>query len=369
MKKLSFILSFVFVAALFFTSCDDTEVQPEEQNIVPETFTVDIPSSLSSNTTTKSTTGDVASGQELYENMRTFIHVGEEASDIVENIITTIRTYDLSAEMSFSYESEEDGRSKNVVIVANAEFEGVTYDWQLTITDADSEGNEDGGVAMQIFWNTGTIVGTTIIKPYNLDRNTEPMFVDAMFRVDYSEAGEHGYEQEMTVYISGLDFSEEDVYAMETLKMNVGKKGNIVEVYGNSNHPNADLGENTNGTDWAFVAAGTVDTDLGVAEVGLPPSDLNSSSRTEILETYSLRNVLEAEVRKWFPNILQEYLDEYLVNSEAPAYFSANGFEAAGAAPDTNYDELSQSIEQLVPYNPSDISNLTIEFSASATAK
>ncbi|MCF6243152.1 MAG: hypothetical protein L3J74_17665 [Bacteroidales bacterium] len=211
MKKLSFILSFVFAASFFFTSCEGDNAKPEDQNIVPETLTVDIPSSLSSASTVKSTNGDIPEGNELYEHMRTFIHAGDEAAQIVEAIITTIRTYNLSAEMSFSYQSDDDGRSKNVVITANQEFEGTTWDWQMNITDADSEGNDDGGMAMQIFWNTGTVKGISIIKPYNLDRNTEQMFTRAMFRIDYSEAGENGYEQEMTVYISDITLPDASV--------------------------------------------------------------------------------------------------------------------------------------------------------------
>ncbi len=371
MKKLSFILSFVFVASLFFTSCEGDNAKPEEQNIVPETLTVDIPSSLSSASTVKSTTGDIPEGNELYEHMRTFIHAGDEAAQIVEAIITTIRTYNLSAEMSFSYDSDDDGRSKNVVITANSEFEGTTWDWQMNITDADSEGNDDGGMAMQIFWNTGTVKGISIIKPYNLDRNTEQMFTHAMFRIDYSEAGENGYEQEMTVYISDISLPEASVepYAMQTMKMTVGKKGNVVEVYGNTNHPNASIGMNTRGVNWAFVAAGTVDTDLGVAEVGLPPSDLDVRNRETILGTYSLYNVLEAEVLKWYPDATPNLLAIYLQNATAPAYFNANGFVAAGTAPNFDYGDLDQAIEQLVPYMPLEVSNLKLEFKANVTVK
>lgn len=372
MKKLSFILSFIFVAAVFFTSCDPKETKPEDQNIVPETMTVDIPASLSSSSTVKSTTGDIPAGNELYEHMRNFIHAGDEASQIVSAIIHTIRTYNLSAEMSFSYQSDDDGRTKNVVITANSEFEGAVWDWQMNITDADSEGNDDGGMAMQIFWNTGTVKGISIIKPYNLDRRTEHLYTDAMYRIDYSEAGENGYEQEMTVYISGIDLPDAstDPYAMQTMKMTVGKKGNIVEVFGNTNHPNASIGMNEEGVNWAFVAAGTVDTDLGVAEVGLPPSNLDVRNRETILGTYSLYNVLEAEVLKWYPNATQDILNIYLQNAKAPAYFNAtDGFVAAGTAPNFDYGDLDQAIEQLVPYMPLEVSDLEIEFKANATVK
>ncbi|MCF6249322.1 MAG: hypothetical protein L3J69_18490, partial [Desulfobacula sp.] len=145
--------------------------------------------------------------------------------------------------------------------------------------------------------------------------------------------------------------------------------GNVVEVYGNTNHPNASIGMNAHGINWAFVAAGTVDTDLGVAEVGLPPSDLDVRNRETILGTYSLYEVLKAEVLKWYPDATPNLLAIYLQNASAPAYFNANGFVAAGTAPNFDYGDLDQAIEQLVPYMPLEVSNLKLEFKANATVK
>ena len=371
MKRLNFILSFVFLATVFFTSCDTDPIEPTDDNIVPESFSVEIPSSLKSSTvkTTKSTQGDVMTGNETYENLTTFIAAGDEAAKIVEAVIKTIRTYNLSQPMSFIYEGDEDGRAKNAVIVADSEFEGTTWNYQLTITDADSEGNDDGGVAIQIFWNTGTVEGVAIMKPYNVDRDTEDMFSHAMFRIDYSEAGNNGYEQEMTVYISGITLPESEIYAMETMKMTVGKKGNIIDVFGNSNHPNASILQSDVGFNWAFVAAGESDSDLGVAEVGLPPSDLVSNNRDVILGTYSIMNVFTNEITRAFPAINPNNLAIYLQNMEAPGYFNSNGFVQGGIAPSTDYNAISSSIERLVPFNPSEVSNLKVEFKASVSVK
>ncbi len=371
MKKLSFILSFVLVATLFFTSCDKNNVEPTDNSIIPETFSVEIPQALTSTTvkSAKNAEGDVLNGNEMYEHLTTFIQIGDEAAQIVEEVIRAIRLYGLNEPMSLSYEGDDDGRTKNLVIVADSEFEGTVWNYQMTITDADSEGNADGGIAMQIFWNTGTTHGVAIMKPYNIDRNTEALFTDAMFRIDYSEKGENGYEQEMTVYISGITLPDAalDPYAMETMKMTVGKNGNIVEVFGNSNHPNAAFFTTTTGFNWAFVAAGETDSDLGVAEVGLPPSDLNSTDRNVILGTYSLKNVFTDQINTEWPGIDPALLDIYLQNTDAPGYFNAQqGFVQGGIAPNTDYIVLDAAIENLVPFKPLDISNLSLEFKVSS---
>ena len=135
--------------------------------------------------------------------------------------------------MSFSFEGD-DGRTKNLVVVETSAFEGETWNYQLTITDALSEGDEDGGKAMQVFWNGNPTKGIAIMKPYNMDRVNDADAGDAKYRIDYSEAGEHSYEASMIVSIAGLELPDPSVdqYAMNSLKMFVGKNGNQLDIYG-----------------------------------------------------------------------------------------------------------------------------------------
>ncbi len=376
MKKIYFILSFVLVTVLSFTSCDKANVEPEDSNILPETFSVEIPQSLNQSTLKLIKNGeeDVLQGDDIYGHLTTFIHIGDEAAKIVENVIKAISQYGLNQPMSFSYESDDDGRTKNLVIVADSEFEGTVWNYQMTITDADSEGNDDGGNAMQIFWNTGTTEGIAIMKPYNIDHNTETLFAQAMFRIDYSETGKNGYEQEMTVYISGITLPSPltEPFAMETMKMTAGRNGNVVEVFGNSNHPNAVLFSSETGFNWAFVAAGETDSDIGVAEVGLPPSSLNSVDRNRelILGRYSIKDVFTNEIIDTYPGIGATLLATFLQNTDAPGYFNAQqGFLQGGTSPGDEYNTISTAIESLVPYNPLEVTNLSLEFKANASVK
>lgn len=370
MKKLSLFLITIFSLSVIFTSCNKDEVVPADNNILPENFKVEIPASLKSSTKSlKSTNDNVLQGNEIYEHLTTFIGVGDEAAEIVSDIIKGIRLYQLSEPQSFTFTSNDDGRDKNVVIIENATFDGKDWQYQMTVTDADSEGNEDGGIGIQIFWNKNPVDGIALLKPFNINRNEIPYFSEAMFRIDYSETGANSYEQEMTVYISGLkvDIPLMDQYAMETLKMHVGKNGNTIEVFGNSNHPNAVLFSSANGFNWAFVAAGSNVSEIGVAEVALPPSDLNSTDRQVILKDHSIKNVFTEEINSWFMEIYgytptEQQLAAYLQNADAPGYFNNNGFVKGGTSPGSEYDVFEAAINTLTPYNPFEVTNLTIVF-------
>lgn len=370
MKKFSLILTVLISFSFIFIACNPDEIEPSDDNIMPNNFKVDIPDGLMSDGTKslKSTKDDVLQGNDIYEHLTTFIHVGDEAAEMVSDIIKAIRMYNLSQPMSFSYESEDE-KVKNVVIIENSTYDGKEWEYQLTITDADSEGNEDGGIAIQVFWNKSPVDGIALLKPSNIDKNTIPFYSEAMVRLDYSETGANSYEQEMTVYISGLktDIPHQSDYAIETLKMNVGKNGNTIEVYGNSNHPNAVLFTSANGFNWAFVAAGSNVSEIGVAEVALPPSDLNSTDREVILKDHSIKNVFTEEINAWFMEYYgyppsEQQLATYLQNADAPGYFNNDGFVSGGTSPGPEYDVFEAAINNLTPYNPFEVSNLTIAF-------
>ncbi|MCK5693974.1 MAG: hypothetical protein KAI08_14020, partial [Bacteroidales bacterium] len=234
----------------------------------------------------------------------------------------------------------------------------------LTITDAESEGEADGGKAMQIFWNRNPKEGITIIKPYNLDRSDEGDLAQAMFRIDYSGAGELGYDHHMIVSIADLPSIDPLLapFAMDGMKMFVGKKGDYVDVYGNSSHPNAKFLTEKVGYNWAFVASGSDVEDAAVAEVGLPLSTLDAEGRAILLEEYSIYNVLYNEVKTIWPHASDEILEAWLSNTEAPGFFDSHGFIQGGEAPGDQFLPLMKRILGLSPYNPKAIANLEISF-------
>jgi hypothetical protein len=373
------------VAVLFFTSCENTlmDQKNNDSGILPERFKVDIPSSLSNadlkSASFKSTAMDTLNGNHIYAYLNVFIAVGEGAADMVEAIMWHIRAYNIENVISLSYTSKDDQRVKNLDVISHVEFQGQTWEYQLTITDAESEGNTDGGIGLQILWNKTPIEGIAIFKPYNIDRSRHAGNPDAMARIEYSEKSTGRYDSYMMVELAGFPFanSAPQDFAMESMKMFVGKKGNIVDVIGNSNHPNARFNmydTQRSGFDWAFVASGQKNENIAVAEVGLPSSIADLSTRTAILVDNSIKKVLTNEMTNFVVAAyakagitlqlgeIAAYLTPYLRNADAPGYFSNHGFVQGGVAPDNNYTELESRIIELVPYNPKDISNLQINF-------
>jgi hypothetical protein len=379
MKTLKNILIVVlFLTSLMIQSCEKLGSNEPKKNsgILPERFKVDIPSSMSntefgskSYKSATSPNSDTLQGNAIYGNLNTFIAVGEASADVVMHIIGAITIYHIDQPMSISFNGEDDNRVKNLVVEENAEYSGKTWQYVLTITDAESEANADGGKALQIFWNVDPIEGIAILKPYNCDRIKNEKATDALFKIEYSEVGTQAYERYMTVEIAGLPLPDArlEPFAINSLKMFVGRNGNNVDVFGNSNHPNAKFFTDKTGFSWAFVASGLDNEDIAVAEVGLPPYTLDESDRTVLLKDYSIKNVLTEEVNQWFIDAIgikpdSTSLSGYLKNADAPGFFTNHGFIQGGIAPSDNYLPLMDRIENLSPFNPKSVNELQIEF-------
>ena len=360
--------SLVFIAVMM--SCEQNPSVEQPASILPDKFSVDIPNTISNNGNISGRISngrqseDVLQGDDIYQHLETFIHIGERSAEIVEEIISGIRQYGINQALTLTYQSDDDGRDKTLVVVEGDNYEGVAYEFSLTITDADSEGNQDGGYGMQIFWNRNPVKGVAIIKPYNLDRLHDADAGEGVFKIEYNSESDLGYDAHMIVSIANLTLEEATVnpYSMRTLKMFVGKSGDIIDVHGNSDHPNAQFFTNDTGFNWAFVAAGYESKDLGIGEVGLPPSELDESSRSVLLDTYSVRNVFTEQIMIEYPNVTPELLDLYLMHTNGPGYFTEEGFVAGGTPPSNLWEELELRIDELAPYNPSEISNLQIDF-------
>ncbi|MFC2124207.1 hypothetical protein ACFLU5_05295 [Bacteroidota bacterium] len=358
----------IIFAGIYFTSCDSTEkVIPYGDSILPQSFKVDIPTSLSQEIETANDrlleTNEL-NGNEIYSHLNSFIHAGEGAADIVEGIFASIATYEINKSMSFTYKSKDDARTKRLNIIENSEYDGQQSEFQLTIIDVDSEDNEDGGKAIRIFWNRTPIKSIALIKPYYINRNNDESWVETTFRIDYSEEPNLDYDAYMTVYITDLPMllPVEDPYAMKSMKMFAGRKSNIIDVYGNSDHPAATIFSGNTGFNWAFVASGNETSNIAVAEVGLPPGGLDESRREVLLKQYSINNVFKSEIEEVWPGIDESVVASFLQNTDAPGYFNVDGFLRSGKSPWSKYDELEERMDNLNPYNPKEIQDLSIEF-------
>jgi hypothetical protein len=375
-KKLFPVLLVVIAFAMH--SCEDNNLPKpgQETGILPERFKVDIPGSLSQeykSANLKSADGtqsdDTLKGNEIYAHLANFIAIGEGAADIVEEIIFAITIYNINEPMTLSFQGDDDHRIKNLVVEEQSEYAGQTWEFGMTITDAESESDPDGGKAMQVFWNRKPIEGIAILRPYHIDRLHDKEALDAVFRIEYSEAGMEDYEAYMVIEIADMPMADPrlDPFALNSLKMFVGKEGDRIDVYGNSDHPNAQFFTENTGFSWSFVASGYDSEDIGVAEVGLPPSNLDESDRDILLKDYSIKNVLTEEITEWFVyhiGIRPDSTDlaAYLYNADAPGFFADHGFVQAGESPGDEYNALVNAIQDLAPYNPKEVNELTIEF-------
>jgi hypothetical protein len=359
------IVSLILIMAFGSQSCKKEEPDPPASNSVPTKFTVDIPSSLSRNEMAgKDTKADTLNGNIIYYHLSTFIYAAEKSAEFVQQIMVAISVYNINHPMSFSYMSAEDSRIKNVVVIENSQFQGTTWQFQLTITDAQSETNPDGGKALQIFWNTNPVKGIAVLKVYNADRVNWVNYPETMYSVYYSEAGEGGYSNQMIVSLAEIPLEDplDNPYSMSTMKMFAGKDVDNVDVFGNSDHPNAKFFTTQTGFNWAFVASCNHPLNIAVAEVGLPESTLNTSDRTVLLEDNSIKNVFTDQIYETWPTIDSASVATYLYNTDPPGYFDQNGFIQGGTAPTGNYGTIQSRMNLLSPYNPFQITNLTIEF-------
>lgn len=370
MKKINLLTLLSLVALLLFAaSCDDSiDTPPAQEDILPERFSIDVPDPLANTNAANGrkngrTADDELNGNDIYGLLPVFIAIGDGAGELTEAIIGGVSQFDIDGEFFFSYESDDDQRVKNLSVTSNATYEGVDYQYSLTITDAASEGNDDGGKAMQVFWNKDVIKGVAILKPYNIDRIKDVDAGDAIYKIEYSEESDN-YEAQMIVTIDNLPLKDpnEDPYSISTLKMFVGKTGEVIDVFGNSYHPNATFFNDDKGFNWAFVASGIHKGSIGVAELGLPGGSLDSDDREVLLVENSIKNVFTAQIQSAFPDLPQEQIDAYLQNTEAPGYFNSDGFIQGGESPDQLFDQFADRLQDLTPYNPAVIAALEINF-------
>jgi len=366
MKTYKFLFLAIIAGILSFTACNPVNKTVQDSSVnLPDKFSVDMPSSISNGNGKKMAAGDTLTGGDLYEHLRTFISIGDFSSNFVEEIMKAINQFNLAQSMNITYVSDDDGRTKSLVVVENATFEGAQYNFGLTVKDSND-------FAMQVFWNNDPVKGTAIVSPYNFDRTSNEKYSKTKYRVDYSEAGDMGYEKHMIVSIS--DYPIDDKFGLDNLKMFVGKNGDNIDVFGNSNHPKLWLYTDANvGHDWAFVSRANLSSNIAMAKVALPPMELTTTD--SLFEKYNFKEIISKEIHRIYDeqygfNAVEIFLQGYLKNTQQPAYFDATGFIAAGLDNQpSNFSNDFVDLSNLTPYIPNDIRQLEIKFYTEGTAK
>jgi hypothetical protein len=272
----SFRILTLLAGLVFLNYCSSEDPAIREVD-VPDNFTIDIPGSISSNSGSLSgrTDGDgdgIIEGNEIYESLRGFIYIGETSAEIMEFVLEIGAGMETAGVRSFTFTGDADGRDKRIDITDNVTRGGVSFDFEMTMVDVE---NEDQ--ALQFLWNTDPVAGVGILNPYQIERTNDPEET-AFVRIDYSE-NVSGYDAVMQVQISGLAVVENG--DIDNMALFVGKNGDLIDVIGNSNHPNLVIVDEsyTGGRNYAFVGRGDESSDLGVVELALPPSSTETNSK------------------------------------------------------------------------------------------
>ena len=365
-SKAALLLLFVIFAA----SCKkEKEKEPQPTSIMPARFSIDLPESISSDSLqslNRISSNHQLEGDDIYKHLRVFIHVGEFAAEIMNNIITTLSQVTGAGTIS---ETGGDGRLKFYKVVTNwVDNSGVvTWEFKLDGFDIDPISG-DSSQAVQVYWNRNPIRGTAILNPYNMNRNEENP-VDLKFRIEYSEDqtnNTNNYEKQMIVSLTNIDSTDQNW--MKNFKMFVGKTGDVLYLWGNSHHPYITIIDTNyvGGKNWAFVAHGNDVLDIGVASVALPPSNTLAAdwTLTDWLTNYSIDTVLTQEI---FALGITDTaaIDAFLKDSVAPGYFvGPTGWVSSGTTvpPNTGFTNTFIDLSGLMPYVPNEIANLTINW-------
>ncbi len=364
MKNILKYLAVFLVGSIIIVSCKKDEPEPDpdpQQTILPKDIAVSIPNAISYNASSgktswfKTTEGDTLNGEDIYDGAALFIAIGEQSAKIVNAIIFAIIAYDINEPMELDYTSDDDGREKHLSVTEDASYEGETYEFKLLVTDGQDN-------AMAIYWNQSPKEGVAILSPYDINRNEDPKLDGVLYKIEYSETGASGYSKDMIVTITGFPEDPTDNASIDNLRMFAGKNGNIIDVYGNSNHPNIQLVDTTfsGGRNYAFIARGNSNEEIGICEVALPPSSLTSTSN--MLDDYSIIEVITEEANNM--GITDSAaIAAYLSEADAPGYFiDPQGLVSSGTDVPSHPGFTSSFIDisALTPYVPNDVKNQMI---------
>lgn len=360
MKKNNLLIGLLTLALVVFgVSCN--EKSDPVPSILPASFNIEVPSSLTNGGV--KTGNAVFSGNEAYAMMRAFIYVGNASGFIIRDFMAFISLYHIDKPMDITFVSNDDLRTKNLVVTANQTFEGVTYEYKMVVTDISDPTHS--AVGLEMYWNRSPVKGVSIMQFSNLNRRGATKDVNSKIRIDYSEAST-AYDKTMEVTLVGLDTVGVN-NNVDNLKMFVGKKGNLLDVYGNANIPDYQIIDKTHadGYNWAFVARSNEDLNISVAKVALPPCTL--VDLTNIFEIYSLKDVLTQEINKQYPTLTPLEVAVFLANTGSPAYFNGTqGFLSCGTTLPTTPAGFTSSfadLSTLKPYIPYQIDALQVNFS------
>lgn len=365
MQNIKLITAIITISAIVLIGCG----KDEPGDSLPDIITVNLSEAISYPVSQSSKSAhlgiDPLTGEEIYTHLRSFIYIGKLSASLVEDMMIRLKKHNISYATSFSYESNYDGKNKNVVVKENVTInDSITWDFCLTVTD------EELGTAFQLFWNRNPVKASALLQPkafdYTADRNP-----NSMIKIEYNE-NDPDYEKTMIVSITRLDSTSRNY--MSKLKFFAGKNGDIISMYGNSIHPYmALIDENhENGRCFCFKAKNDVSNDIAIARIALPT--ILQTDMSNIWVDFGVYKVLSDEIDIVYSDVDQTTLDKikkvFLEYATGPAYFTGEqGFVSNedDIPDDEGFTQEFTDMPGLVPWSPSEINQMSLSFSTDST--
>ena len=117
--------------------------------------------------------------------------------------------------------------SRRSLVRQRVSLDSKNYRYQIDIAD------EDETRAAQLFWNIDPIEIIALLKPYDINRSEDEALANVFYRIEYSE-DDPIYAESMWIAITNLPES----LGLDNLQIFAGTNGEVIDVFGNSNHPN-----------------------------------------------------------------------------------------------------------------------------------
>ena len=309
------------LSVVILSGCADLQIQnPREivvNEILPENFTIDIPDVISQPVpfVDGHLTEDIIQIEVIYDNIRGIVAAGEASTDVLNGFLDELRAANIDSAVSFSIISTIDGRRKDINI-----SRGFLTPYHMTIDD------EGGERAVEMSWGNEPPRVSGTIKPFNVDRSLDEALAETFYSFRYSD-DDQDYDESVILSINNFP----DSAGFTNMMMFAGRKGDIIDIFGNSYHPDIMLIDPSfvGGRNYVFTARVNRQQNVGFATLSLPPSAVDGID--EIYNDFSLFSVLEEELES-VGNTDDEFTADYLMTATPPAFFVGDeGFVSSGA--------------------------------------
>ncbi len=356
------ILGAILLVLSILSSCDLFNQEPIEEEkieIIPDKIYVDIPNSICSSELEerfKTMTGD-----SIYNYMRYFVYLSQNANRIVQKTYNRLLSIDNQGVLEFSF-TGVDGITKNVIIRENYPIDGDSSYYYMEIYNKNYS-----DLALKSVWKFNPLQQIIIFHPSKLDQNEMTDHPNALVRIEYQVQAEGtDYDTLSSTFIYGLTDTIAHIYTPDNILLSIGKKGNMIELIGSTNNPNAYFFDTnySGGRNWTFFAKADNVKNIACAQIALPPSWVESIEN--IFADYSIKKVFADELRISNPEFAYltdlELFNMVGINPEeleSPGYFDSEGFISAGPNIPAGFENLD-NFELFGPYIPKTVRDSTI---------